>query len=96
MPQTSEPNAKEQSFVVSKNIQAGTINKPNQGTLPVKFPQPFTGTPVVVLTPYWALQSSPVGSIETVVAVTAENFTLASQNSGSNYFVNWVAYGPTA
>lgn len=85
---------KTQAFVVSPGIQAGTVSKTAGGTLNVSFPTPFTGTPVVVLTPYWALQTTPVGSIETVVAVTAESFTLTSNNAApSNYYVNWVAYG---
>ena len=85
---------KTQAFVVSPGIQAGTTPKTVGGTLQVSFPTPFTGTPVVVVTPYWALQSNTVGSIEAVVAVTAENFTVSSGNSASsNYYVNWVAYG---
>jgi hypothetical protein len=93
---TSGSVAKEQAFVVSSNIQAGTVNKTAGGTLQVTFPKPFSGTPVVVLTPYWSLQANPVGSIETVVAVTSENFTLSSGNAASTYYVNWVAYGPMA
>jgi hypothetical protein len=83
-----------QSFVVSPSIQAGTAPKTVGGTLQVSFPTPFTGTPVVVVSPYWSLQSGPVGSIETVVSVTAENFTISSGNAAaSGYYVNWVAYG---
>jgi len=84
---------KSQAFVVGPGIQAGTAPKTNSGTLTVSFPKPFTGSPVVVVTPYWALQSSQVSNIETVVAVTAENFTVSSKNSGPSYYVNWVAYG---
>jgi hypothetical protein len=96
MSSAKESTAKEQAFVISENIQAGTVSKTAAGQLNVRFPKPFIGTPVVVLTPYWALQTSPVGSIETIIAVTAENFTLTSGNAASaNYYVNWVAYGPT-
>jgi hypothetical protein len=86
--------AKAQAFVVSPGIQAGSTQKTVAGALTIKFPKPFTGNPVVLVSPYWALQSSPVGSIETVVAVTGENFTVSSGNAApQNYFVNWVAYG---
>jgi len=87
-------DAKVQAFVVTSGVQAGTVAKTAGGTLKVTFPKPFTGTPVVVLTPYWALQTSAAGSIETVVAITAEDFTLTSDNGApQNYYVNWVAYG---
>lgn len=90
----SNGQVKAQAFVVSPGIQAGTTQKTAPGTLTIKFPKPFTGNPVVLVSPYWALQSNAVGGIETVVAVTGENFTVSSTNAApQNYFINWVAYG---
>jgi len=86
--------ATEQAFVVSSGIQAGSVNKRAAGTLTITFPTPFKGNPVVILTPFWALQSGAVGSIETVVDINSNNFTLSSANAAPSYYVNWVAYGP--
>lgn len=85
---------KSQAFVVvGPGIQAGTSQKTGQ-TLQIPFPKPFTGNPVVVVTPYWELQSSWVPTVETIVAVNSENFTVSSGNQApSNYYINWVAYG---
>lgn len=85
---------KAQAFVVEPGIQAGTTPKTTPGTLTIPFLKPFTGNPVVVVTPYWALQSGGVGNVETVVAVTSDNFSVSSQNAApSNYYINWAAYG---
>jgi hypothetical protein len=74
-------------------IQAGYVNKRNEGDLMVRFPSNFRlgTTPVVTLTPNWP--EGQVGYIETLLGVSDLYFKFTSENAKDNYYVAWTAIG---
>jgi len=78
----------------NQTLQNGIVNKLGTGTQRVYFTKPFSGTPIVMLSPWWKDGSnSGVGSVETLTLVTNYYFEFTSKNAAQNYFVNWVAVG---
>ena len=77
-------------------IQSGKANKPNVGSLTITFDTAYSQAPQVMLTPFWEGQNKQVGNIATLTTVTGTGFTLTSNNWGSDYFVNWMAFGQRA
>lgn len=75
-------------------IQSGAYRKTTTFAT-VNFPQHFGGTPTVVVSPWWQFQHSGVGHAETIEEITKTNFKLASANKANNYFVTWIAIGPS-
>jgi hypothetical protein len=88
-------SAFQKPFFKYSQIETGTYNKTGSGTYRIYFQSPFSVPPVVFLTPWWDGTQSILSSIETVGNVTKEYFEAISGNSGSNYFVNWMAFGNT-
>ena len=76
-------------------IETGTYNKTGSGIYRVYFQSPFTTAPIVFLSPWWNGTQGTLGSIETLLDVTAEYFDAISGNAAPNYFVNWMAFGNT-
>jgi hypothetical protein len=56
----------------------------------VTFSKRYSSTPTVVLSHRF---SNPVGSIDTLTQVSSESFTVASNNSNSQYYFHWLAIG---
>jgi hypothetical protein len=78
-------------LVSGTEMQFGSMIK-NSGSIVINFPKPFSRIPTVVVTPFWP--NGAVGAIETVTAVSTEQFTVASGNGAANYAVNWIAVAP--
>lgn len=75
-------------------LETGTYNKTGGGIFRVYFSVPFSAPPTVFLSPWYDGSSDGLSSIETVVTVKKEYFEAVSGNEASNFFVNWMAFGP--
>jgi hypothetical protein len=73
---------------------AATTNKTAAGTMVIPFGMNFSVQPVVTLTPFWRGSGQQVGAIDTVTALSVDQFSVTSGNAAANYFVNWTAIGP--
>lgn len=75
-------------------IQAGVANKTSAVEV-ISFDKAFNNTPVVVVSPYYKGSEGGVGYAETIINITKTQFTVASSNAASNYFVTWIAVEPS-
>jgi hypothetical protein len=76
--------------------QSGRAEK-TENSLTITFPQPFTGTPVVVITGHWDGGPSGVAHPDILQDIDNDNFRVFSDNKtpagGAKYFINWMAIG---
>lgn len=76
-------------------IQAGSNVKVAPGPMTIQFPKPFAAIPVVVVgSVYEAIGT--VGNVDGIQSISNASFVVNSANASPQYFVNWIAYGPTA
>jgi hypothetical protein len=86
---STELAAAETETFAAGTIQAGSIIK-NSPTLTIYFTAPFATVPTVVISPFWPNGSVP--NVETITAVSTDQFTVSSSNAAANYSVNWIAF----
>jgi hypothetical protein len=72
-------------------METGSANK-GLYQMRIYFSSAFVNTPVVVVSSWWDKQPNGVGYVETIVNITPNYFEIVSENSGANYFVNWMAF----
>jgi hypothetical protein len=87
VPPTTSTMIKEKTMTT----QTGSALKNVLGTMTINFPKSFSQIPTVCISPFYQGSGSAVGFVETISSVSLESFTVVSNNSAANYYVNWIA-----